>query len=127
MSDKDTIARDFSEWQKARDGHAKLKKWAKIVSIVTGLGWLLLIYKMAQTSEMVLRYSTEAQESIGRWTITLVLMTIVSVGLLLLSGKAKSRMKALSTRLMSDIRAQLEGADEGLRSRLESQLRELGG
>lgn len=127
MSDKDTIARDFSEWQKARDGHAKLKKWAKIVSIVTGLGWLLLIYKMAQTSEMVLRYSTEAQESIGRWTITLVLMTIVSVGLLLFSGKTKSRMKALSTRLMSDIRAQLEGADEGLRSRLESQLRELGG
>ncbi|QSB43769.1 hypothetical protein EB810_08340 [Altererythrobacter sp. FM1] len=127
MSDKDTIARDFSEWQKARDSHAKLKKWAKIVSIVTGLGWLLLIYKMAQTSEMVLRYSTEAQESIGRWTITLVLMTIVSVGLLLLSGKAKSRMKGLSRRLMSDIRTQLENADEGLRAKFESQLRELGG
>ena len=72
-------------------GHSGIKRTALIVSIVTALGWLLFFYKMSQTSEMALRYSTEAQESVGAWVLVLLAMSIGSVVLIVLGGLAKKR------------------------------------
>lgn len=71
--------------------HTSLKRVAIIVSIVTALGWLLFFYKMGQTSEMALRYSTEAQESVGTWVLVLLAMSIGSVVLLVMARMARKR------------------------------------
>ena len=74
-----------------------IKRLALIASIVTVLGWLLFFYKMGQTSEMALRYSTEEQESIGTWVLVLLAMSIGSVILLVMARMAKKRERDAST------------------------------
>ncbi|QSB44744.1 hypothetical protein EB810_11190 [Altererythrobacter sp. FM1] len=106
----------FEQWKGAMERHAKAKKVATIVSVVTGLGWLLFLYKMNQTSEMALRYSTEAQESVGSWTLVLLAMSIGSAVLIVVSGRAKKRAKALAASLAPELRGQLDDADAGQRS-----------
>ena len=126
MTYGNNIDEKFSQWKGKAESHAKTKKLAAIVGSVTAFGWLLFIYKMGQTSEMALRYSNEAHESIGTWILVLLAMSIASVVLIALSGSAKKRATALATNMVPQLRAQLNDADAGQRSKLESQLRELG-
>lgn len=123
--ENDTDAK-LGKWQGMKASHARTRRVAVIVSIVTALGWLLFLYKMSQTSEMALRYSSEAQESLGAWVLALLAMSIGSVAMLVIAGIAKKRVKALRDQLASDLRSRIGEADAGQRAKLESQLRELG-
>lgn len=116
----------FRKWKDVATRHKKLKKLGIAAFLIAGLGWLVFIYKMMQTSESALRYSTEAQESVGTWTMWLLAMLIGSVALIVISSSAKKRGEELAATLKADLRDRLNEADEGHRTVIESQLRELG-
>jgi len=116
----------FTEWRMRRESHATMKRMAVIVGAITGLGWLLFLAKMGQTSEMALRYSTRAQESVGQWTMVLLLMSIGAIVLIVLANQSKNRVSVLAAQLTAALRDRLGGADDGERAKIESQLRELG-
>ncbi|MEL7729858.1 hypothetical protein AAG612_09990 [Citromicrobium bathyomarinum] len=116
----------FHKWKDVIARHKKLKRFVIIACLITAFGWLLLFYKMSQTSEAVLRYSTEAQESVGTWTMWLLAMSVGSVALVVISKSAKKRGEELAENLKADLRNHLNEAGEGHRSKIESQLRELG-
>ena len=97
-----------------------------ILGIATALGWVLFLFKMAQTSEMALRYSEAAQEDIGKWVLMLLVMTVVSIALFVMAGLAKKRVARAASDLTASLRQDLSGAEAGDRARIESQLRELG-
>lgn len=126
MGHNEAIDANFAAWQDLNNRYSKSNGSIKALTIVTVLGWLLFFYKVTQTSEMALRYSTEAQESIGMWAMVLIAMTCVSGLMLLLAGRVKRRRNALADTIRSDIRDQLSDAEPGMRAKLESQLREIG-
>lgn len=125
------MVEEFSEaklasWRGLKDSHAKASKITRILVVVTALGWLLFLYKIGQTSEMALRYSSQAQESIGTWVMILLLLTVGSIFGGIVSGKMKRQSAQLAAELISSLRNLLSAASDSDRSRIESQLRELG-
>ena len=123
MTDTQTRLED---WRRKKKGHAQTRRGAMILGIATALGWVLFLFKMAQTSEMALRYSEAAQEDIGKWVLMLLVMTVVSIALFVMAGLAKKRVARAASDLTASLRQDLSGAEAGDRARIESQLRELG-
>ena len=121
----DTQAR-LDDWRRLKKGHFQTRRGAMILGVVTGLGWVLFLFKMAQTSEMALRYSEAAQEDIGKWVLMLLVMTVVSIALFVMASLAKKRVARAASDLTASLRQDLSGAEAGDRARIESQLRELG-
>lgn len=116
----------LDDWRRLKKGHAQTRRGAMILGIATALGWVLFLFKIAQTSEMALRYSEAAQEDIGKWVLMLLVMTAVSIALFVMAGLAKKRVARAASDLTTSLRQELSGAEGGDRARIESQLRELG-
>ncbi|WP_417623120.1 hypothetical protein [Parasphingorhabdus sp.] len=121
-----TMDEKIVAWRDLRRAQAKKKRIGSIASVVAGLGWLLFFNKIGQTSEMALRYSQEAQESIGSWVIVLTLMTLFAAFMMISAGRAKGRLGELTGQLTLQLRHELDGADTARKPAIESQLRELG-
>lgn len=116
----------MSELRDLKEKCTQAIRLVKVVGGLTILGILLFFYKISQTSDMAMRYSTEAQESIGNWIIVLFFMFVGSLFLQRRAGKCKTQLKDKEAALVSDLRQRLASAKDGERATIESQLREMG-
>lgn len=123
MNDTDT---QVAALRKLEKRHRQNKRTTLFMAIFVVLGWLLFLYKTAQTPEYVMRYSQEAQESMGQWVLYLTLLTLLTAGLAWWTARFARKVAAEQGALKTGLRDRLATADEGERGRIESQLRELG-
>ena len=117
---------DITKWREHKSKCNKAKRNVNVVGGLTILGILLFFYKISQTSEMALQYSSDVQESVGNWVIVLFIMFVTSLFLQRRAGKCARQLKEMETTFVSDLRQRLASAQDGERATIESQLREMG-
>lgn len=120
------IDANFAKWRDRSRDRTQTKWIARVLYAITAFGWLLFLYKISQTSEMAMRYSETTQSAMGTWILVLFLMSLACAATRVLQGVANRREKTIADTLIADLRGRLNGADAGQRSKIESQLRELG-
>lgn len=95
-----------------------------------GLGLLLFMWKLQQTSDFALRYDRRVQEEVGMWVLSLGLLGLIAIALLIATlVTAKSVAKASETHVQSLQDALAEArASQNVQTQvqIESELRRLG-
>lgn len=98
----------------------------KIFAGLTVLGIVLLLVKMNNTSEMALRYSSQAHEQIGMWALGIIVLGFLTVVCLGLNNFAKGRIRKTKEKAVASLRDKLAASDGSQKATYESYLRQLG-